>query len=80
VVLGVPDARLGEAPMALVVLKPGASADEQELSNFCRETLTPYQVPKRFLIADDLPRTQTMKVDRPAARLLLEQALCRPEI
>lgn len=74
-VLGMADARLGEVPVAIVAPKAGAQLTEQDLGEFCRRTLTAYQVPVRFVIVDDLPRTQTMKVDRPAARRLLEQHL-----
>jgi acyl-CoA synthetase (AMP-forming)/AMP-acid ligase II len=77
VVLGLADARLGEVPIALVVLHPGATVSEQELAEFSRQTLTAYQTPTRFLVVDDLPRTQTMKIDRPAARRLLDAQLAR---
>lgn len=74
-VLGLADARLGEVPVALVALHPGATVSEQELSEFSRQTLTAYQTPARFFIVDELPRTQTMKVDQPAARRLLDAQL-----
>ncbi len=70
-VLGIPDARLGEVPVCAVELRPGATApSEAELEAFCREHLLPYQVPVKFRVVDALPRTVSMKVDRPATRAL----------
>ena len=70
-VLGMPDARLGEVPVCAVELRPGATApSEAELEAFCREHLLPYQVPVKFRVVDALPRTVSMKVDRPATRAL----------
>jgi long-chain acyl-CoA synthetase len=70
-VLGIPDDRLGEVPVCAVELRPGATApSEAELEAFCREHLLPYQVPVKFRVVDALPRTVSMKVDRPATRAL----------
>ena len=70
-VLGMPDDRLGEVPVCAVELRPGATApSEAELDAFCREHLLPYQVPVKFRVVDALPRTVSMKVDRPATRAL----------
>ena len=74
-VLGVPDERLGEVPVAAVELRPGQPVPtEEELRAFLRERLAPYQVPVRFKVVDALPRTVSLKVTRPAVRALFEQA------
>jgi acyl-CoA synthetase (AMP-forming)/AMP-acid ligase II len=68
-VVGLPDARLGQVPVAALLLKPGCpQPTPDELSAFLRKSLTPYQVPVRFAILDDLPRTASMKVDQSALR------------
>jgi len=59
-VVGVPDDRLGEVPVAFVV---GDAADE-ELVALCREHLVPYKVPVAFVHVDSLPRTEVGKVIR----------------
>ena len=70
-VLGMPDSRLGEVPVCAVELRPGAAVPtEADLEAFCRSQLLPYQVPVKFRIVDALPRTVSMKVDRPAVRAL----------
>jgi long-chain acyl-CoA synthetase len=59
-VVGVPDDRLGEVPVAFVV---GVASDE-ELTALCREHLVPYKVPVAFERVDALPRTEVGKVMR----------------
>jgi acyl-CoA synthetase (AMP-forming)/AMP-acid ligase II len=62
-VVGVPDSRLGEVPMAAVELIPGSPrVTPAELEAFAREHLVPYKVPVRFTIVDKLPRTLSLKV------------------
>jgi len=62
-VIGVPDEKWGEALVAFVVRKPGATlpADE-ELVAFCRQSLAGYKVPRRFERVSELPRNPTGKV------------------
>ena len=73
-VVGVADERLGEVPVAAVVLRAGAPViDESELERFANEHLTGYQRPVRYRIVDALPRTPSMKVSQPEVRRLLEE-------
>lgn len=69
-VVGVPDDRLGEVPVAFVVPAGAAIADD-ELDAWCRERLTPYKVPVRFVPVADLPRNDTGKVVKQQLRDLL---------
>lgn len=61
-VIGVPDELRGEAPLAWVILREGASATPLELREFCRQRLAGYKVPREVRIAADLPRSPTGKV------------------
>jgi acyl-coenzyme A synthetase/AMP-(fatty) acid ligase len=64
-VAGILDERLGAVPVAAVELRPGVTAPTgKELQDFVRATLTPYEVPVRILVVDELPRTAAMKVNR----------------
>ena len=66
-VVGIPDERLGEVPVAFIV----GSATDQELEQLCREHLAPYKVPVAFRRVAALPRSEVGKVLR---RELIEQA------
>ncbi len=72
-VVGIEDARLGESPVAAVVLREGAARiDEAELERFASEHLVGYQRPTRYRIVGALPRTASMKVSQPEVRRLFE--------
>jgi long-chain acyl-CoA synthetase len=53
-----------ERVKAFVVLKPGETATEQEIIDFCRQNLAPYKVPKFVEFRDSLPKTLVGKVLR----------------
>ncbi|GEL18283.1 long-chain-fatty-acid--CoA ligase [Pseudonocardia asaccharolytica] len=61
-VIGVPDDRWGEVPMAVVVAAPGASIDENELLAHGRKHLASFKCPKAVEVVDELPRNPTGKV------------------
>jgi acyl-CoA synthetase (AMP-forming)/AMP-acid ligase II len=63
-VIGVPDEKWGETVKALVVLAPGATADEQELIEHCRGRLTHFKCPTSVELRDALPRTATGKLQK----------------
>src|SRR5205814_98134 len=63
-VLGLPDGRKGEVPVAAVRLKSGAVFDEEALRMWSDERLSEYKVPQRIVAVDELPRTGTNKVRR----------------
>jgi fatty-acyl-CoA synthase len=66
--IAIPDERWGEAPAALVVLKPGRSATEEELIEFCRAHMAHFKCPKAVSIIDALPRTATGKIQKNVLR------------
>jgi fatty-acyl-CoA synthase len=61
-VVPAPDDKWGEVPRALVVLKPGASATEAELLEFCRGRVARYKVPRSIEFVESLPKTGTGKI------------------
>jgi long-chain acyl-CoA synthetase len=61
-VIGVPDARRGEQPLAFVVVAEGVTLDEKTLHDFVREKLADYKVPRHFRVLPALPRNATGKV------------------
>ena len=71
-VIGVPDDRWGEVGAAYVVTRSGASTDADELRAFLRTRLAGYKVPVHVHLVDDLPRTGSGKVRKPALRELAQ--------
>jgi fatty-acyl-CoA synthase len=61
-VIALPDPVWVEAVAAVVVLRPGAQADEAELIAHARETLAGFKVPKRIIFTDTLPRNTAGKL------------------
>jgi fatty-acyl-CoA synthase len=63
-VVGLADERWGEAPHAFVVLRPGASATDDELRQFARDNMAHFKVPKSFNFVEELPKTATGKIQK----------------
>jgi len=63
-VVGLPDARWGEAPHAFVVLRSGATASEDEVRQFARDHLAHYKAPKSVTFIPELPKTATGKIQK----------------
>jgi acyl-CoA synthetase (AMP-forming)/AMP-acid ligase II len=61
-VVGVPDERLGEVPLAYVVTAFDVS--DEDLVEACRAHLAPYKIPVGFRRVDALPRSEVGKVLR----------------
>jgi acyl-coenzyme A synthetase/AMP-(fatty) acid ligase len=60
-VVGVPDDRLGEVPVAFVV---GSAVEDAELDRHCRQYLVAYKIPVAYRLIDELPRSEVGKVLR----------------
>ena len=63
-VIGVPDEKWGETIKALVVLKPGATASEADVIQFCRGRLAHFKCPTSVEFRDALARTATGKLQK----------------
>lgn len=61
-VVGIPDAKWGEAIKAVVALLPGASVTEEELISFCRCHIASYKKPKSIDFVDALPKNNYGKI------------------
>jgi fatty-acyl-CoA synthase len=67
-VIGVPDEKWGEAVKAIVVLKEGQQATEEEIIQFCKERMAHFKAPKSVDFAPSLPRTGSAKIAKVALR------------
>ena len=65
-VIGVPDERLGEVALAIIELRPGATASEADIRGYLEE-LPRYKRPRR-IIFDKVPRNATGKIEKPKLR------------
>ena len=65
-VIGIGDQRLGEISAAIIQLKDGETADEEEINNYCLE-LPRYKRPRKVIFAN-VPRNATGKIEKPLLR------------
>jgi fatty-acyl-CoA synthase len=63
-VVGVPDERYGEEIMACVVLRPEATATEEDIREHCRGKIAHFKVPHYVKLVDEFPMTVTGKVQK----------------
>jgi long-chain acyl-CoA synthetase len=61
-VLGVPDDSLGEEVAAVIALKEGQEATEDELRAHAKEQVASYKYPRKIWFVDDLPKGPTGKI------------------
>ncbi len=61
-VVGRPDERWGEVPVAFVVVREGADVQPDELLSFCSDRLARFKTPKAVTLIDVLPRNPSGKV------------------
>ena len=71
-VIGLPDERWGEKPVAIVVLADDARLDLSDLIDFCRARLAAFKVPRQLILRDSLPRNPSGKVLKRVLRAELE--------
>ncbi|MFM7043957.1 MAG: long-chain fatty acid--CoA ligase [Ilumatobacteraceae bacterium] len=67
-VIGVPDERWDERPMACVVLKPDAAATAEELRAWLLERTAKFWVPERWSFVEAVPKTSVGKFDKKVLR------------
>ena len=74
-VIGVPDARFGEELCAWIVLRSGASADEEDIRAFCRGQIAHFKIPRYIKFVDGFPSTATGKVQKFVMRQRMAEEL-----
>jgi len=71
-VVGEPDERRGERPVAFVAMDEGQTLDERALLAFLKERLADYKLPRRAVVMPALPRNATGKLLKTRLRELLQ--------
>ena len=67
-VVGIPDENWGEAVCGIVVLRKGATVEQQELIDYCKQHLARYKAPKKIDFVNELPLSSVGKVLRREVR------------
>ena len=76
-VVGVPDERLGEEIVALVVAEPGRTPNPESLRASVAQQVHRHAAPRRILVVDEIPLRGPGKIDRAAVRTLAARARLR---
>ena len=63
-VFGIPDEKYGEEICAWIILKPDASATEEEIKEFCHGQIAHYKIPRYVRFREELPMTVTGKAQK----------------
>jgi fatty-acyl-CoA synthase len=78
-VIGVPDARWDERPLACVVCKPGCETDAGVLAAYLAQHVAKWQVPERWSFIAEVPKTSVGKFDKKVLRAQHEKGELRVE-
>jgi fatty-acyl-CoA synthase len=74
-VFGVPDDKYGEELCAWIQLRPGATADEAAIRDYCHERIAHYKVPRYVRFVDAFPMTVTGKIQKFVMRQAMSEVL-----
>lgn len=72
-VIGVKDEYRGEAPVAFIKLKEGATATKSEIKAFLSEHVSKIEMPRDFVFKDELPKTMIGKLSKIELRVEYEE-------
>lgn len=71
-IVGLPDDTWGETVAAAIVVKSGETFGLDSLQAWCKDRISPYKIPRKLLVVDELPRNAMGKVTKPAVSRLFE--------
>ena len=78
-VVGYPDARLAEVPVAFIVAADGAAVDLDDVARHCKGNIASYKIPRYVLCVAEFPMTPTGKVQKHKLRARAIDALGKPD-
>ena len=68
-VIAIPDEKWSERPLAAIVLNQGAELDIERISNLLKtNSFTKYQLPDKYIVLDEIPKTSVGKIDKKLLR------------
>jgi fatty-acyl-CoA synthase len=68
-VVGIPHAKWQERPLALVVLRPGQQATQEQLQEHLTSAFAKWQLPDQILFVEAIPKTSVGKLDKKRIRI-----------
>ena len=66
--IGVPDPRIGESPVACIIPRPGKEVTLEGLRAYCAGKIASFKTPRRVVLVTEFPMTSTGKVQRNVLR------------
>jgi fatty-acyl-CoA synthase len=72
-VIGVPDERWQERPLALVVLRDGTSITPDDLQAFLAARVARWWVPERWAVVSEIPKTSVGKFNKKVVRAMYSE-------
>jgi fatty-acyl-CoA synthase len=63
-IVGVPDEKYGEIPVAFVRKKEGTDCSEEEIRQFCTGKIAKYKIPEHVIFVDSYPMTASGKIQK----------------
>ena len=73
-VVGMPDERLGEVPVAFVQLRPDALTDQRGIIDICAAEMASFKVPRKIFFVDEWPLTASGKIQKNVLRARIADA------
>jgi fatty-acyl-CoA synthase len=67
-VIGVPDPKWDERPLAAIVLKKGESAEPDDLRTYLKDKVAKFALPERWVFMEEIPKTSVGKFDKKVLR------------
>lgn len=61
-VVGIPDREWGERVTAFIVPRPGNTVDSGDLKSFLKTRLSPFKVPKEYIVVEEMPKSPAGKI------------------
>lgn len=72
-IVGIPDPKWGESILAVVKLATGAAATDEELTMYCKDRLSSYKKPQRYVFVNEFPISHSGKIQKFALREMYGQ-------
>jgi acyl-CoA synthetase (AMP-forming)/AMP-acid ligase II len=74
-IVGIPDERLSEVPVAFIIKEPGQSLTEEQVIALCRGRIAGFKIPRRVFFVEAFPMTGSGKIQKYLLRQQAEQRL-----